>query len=162
VAKIAILKNARLEQFQGAPGKSKLVDIEHHGTDDAELYQVSGVYGKPQDAINGLVIDCGSNSIVVATHDYNFDEDIEKGETLIYSYDADGSLVGKILINASGEIVINDGTKSAVSHAELDTALQLMVTAFNTALASKLNGSGTAGTVTLDISASEVSEVKLP
>jgi len=162
LAKIVIIKNARLEQFQGAPGKSILVDTDSHGTDDAELYQQSGIYSKPQDGLTGVVIDCMGNNLVIGTHDYNFDEDIEKGETLIFSYNNNGVLQGKIKIDINGNIIINNGTKSAVSHAELNTALQLMVTAFNTALGTKQDGSGTAGVVTLDISASEVSKVKLP
>lgn len=162
MAKIVIISNARLKQLQGTPGKSLLVDIEHHGTDNSELFQMPGIFSMPQDGIQGLVINASGEDKVVAAYDYNFAEEIEKGETLLYSYDSSGVLKGKILINEDGEIVINEGTKSAVSYAELDTALQLMVTAFNTALASKLDGGGSAGTVTLDISASEVGEVKLP
>ncbi len=163
MAKIAIITNARLTQTQGTPGKSLLVDIEHHGSDNSELFQMPGFFSMPQDGVTGTVIDCGGgNNIIVSAHDYNFNEDIEKGETLIYSYDSAGVIKGKILINEDGEIIINDGTKSAVSYAELNTALQLMVTAFNTALASKLDGGGSTGAVTLDISLSEVTEVKLP
>ena len=160
--KIVKIKNARLEQFQGAPGNSIAVDTESHGTDDAELYQQSGIYSKPQNDIHGIQIDCGGNNIVIATHDYNFGESIEKGEIIIFSYNASGVLQGKIKIDISGNIIFNDGIKSAVSYAELNAALQLMVTAFNTALGTKSDGSGTAGTVTLDISGAEIEEVKLP
>jgi len=161
--KIVTIKNARLEQFQGAPGNSIAVDTESHGTDDAELYTEPGNICIPHDNIKGIVIDCGGNNIVIATWDYEFNEPLEKGERLIFSYDANKVLKAKIKLDKNGNIIFNDGTKSAVSHAELNTALQLMITAINANLALKQDASGqTPGTVTLDISGSEVPEVKLP
>lgn len=137
MGKIAIITRARLEQSQGAPGKSLLVNIDGHGIDNAEFYQIPGIYNRPQDEVRGLVFDCNGNNIVVAAHDYNFDEAIEKGETLIYSYDSDGVLQGKILINASGEIVLNDGTDTAVKFSKLKEVadeLQQTITDLKTAI----------------------------
>ena len=124
MAKIAILRNSRLETFQGTTGKLHNVDIQHHGTDDAELYQQSGIYSRPQDGVSGVVIDCSNNNIVIASHDYKFDETIEKGETLIYSYDDSGVLQGKILIGIDGKITINNGTKEA---ARKDDAISSLI-----------------------------------
>jgi len=115
VAKIAIISNPRLIQLQGSPGKSLNVDLKTYGnnSDDSELYGITGVFSKPHDGARGLVIDTGGFNIVVATHDYTFDEEIEQGETLLYSYDDTGALKGKILIDIDGKIIVNDGTKYA-------------------------------------------------
>lgn len=112
MAKIAILNNARLKQFQNAPGQSIAVDIEHHGTDNAEFYQLPGFHGRPQDGAECVVIDCNGNNIVIASHDYKFDTEIQKGETLIFSYDANGVIKGKILIGQDGKISLSNESKN--------------------------------------------------
>lgn len=73
----------------------------------------------------------------------------------------------KIQIDASGNIKIdgaaiqlNGSSKLLVTHAELDTALQSMVTAINGALATKKDEPGSPGSVTVDISAAKTTTVK--
>lgn len=131
MGKIAELSNARFRQFPNAPGKSVALNIEHHGQDSAEYYQLSGFHGKPHDGLSCVVIDCGGNNIVVASHDYRFAEEIQKGETLIFSYDSSGVIKGKILINAAGEIVVNDGTDFAVKYNALKTAFDQLKSDFD-------------------------------
>lgn len=63
------------------------------------------------------------------------------------------------VINPDG-IELNGGSKAFVTHAELDAALQTFVTALNLAFASKENGSGSPGSLTLDISAAATTTVK--
>jgi len=91
---------------------------------------------------------------------YNLNINISAGETAIYSTDANGTLKARIDLDAAGVIKLNGATKRLVTHAELNTALGLMVTAINATFATKLNGAGAAGTVTLDISAAETQTVK--
>lgn len=148
MAKIAIITKARLEQSQGAPGKSILVDIDGHGIDNAEFYQIPGLYNRPQDGVTGLVLDCNGNNIIIAGHDYQFDESIEKGEMLIYSYGSNGAVVGKILIKINGDIEIDSGgatfnilsggnveingnADSAVAFTDLKTAFDQLKTDLN-------------------------------
>jgi len=73
----------------------------------------------------------------------------------------------KIQIDASGNIKIdgaaiqlNGSSKLLVTHAELDTALQSMVTAINGALATKKDEPGSPGSVTVDISAAKTTTLK--
>lgn len=63
------------------------------------------------------------------------------------------------IINPQG-IELNGNTKEFVTWTELNTALQLLVTAINAAFATKSNGSGSAGGLTLDISAAKTTTVK--
>lgn len=121
MGKIVIITNPRLKRLQAASGKSLLVDIEEHGTSDAEMYQNPGIYNKPQDGAVGVKLEISGMNIIVGAHDYKVDEDIEAGETLIYSYDDSGSILAKILLDASGNVVINDGSNYA---ARVEDAVQ--------------------------------------
>lgn len=63
------------------------------------------------------------------------------------------------IINPDG-IELNGNTKEFVTWTELNTALQALILAINSTFASKSNGSGSAGTLTLDISAAKTTTVK--
>jgi Phage protein Gp138 N-terminal domain len=63
------------------------------------------------------------------------------------------------IINDDG-IELNGNSKQFVTWAELNSALQTFVGAINTLFASKSNGSGTAGTLSLDISAAKTTTIK--
>lgn len=102
-----------------------------------------------------------SYQVAVATSD-GLAPEVEAGEVEIYSTDNPvTSKQARIYLNKDGEIILNQGTKSAVNFLDLNTQLQLLVTAINAALATKLDGSGAAGALTLDLSTAEVPEVKL-
>lgn len=58
------------------------------------------------------------------------------------------------------EIDLNGNTKSFVTHTELDTALQSFILSLNAQFAAKLDGGGSPGTLTLDISTSKTTTVK--
>lgn len=62
---------------------------------------------------------------------------------------------------ASGKIInLAGNTKTLVTHSALSTALSTFLTALNALFATKLNGGGSAGTLTLDISTSEATKAK--
>lgn len=94
--------------------------------------------------------------------------EVQEDGTLIWEIPS-GSFVrlkqsnGKIEITASGnEIDLNGSTKSLVTHAELNTALQTFLTALKAAVAAgcSAGSGGTIATVTLNISSSEATKVK--
>lgn len=59
-----------------------------------------------------------------------------------------------------GTLEVKGNTRSLVTHAELNTALQTMAGVINTQLGTKLDGTGTPGTVTIDISSSKTDNIK--
>jgi phage gp45-like len=167
----AKIKNAVFSQEDDAPGSSITVDVENTGDnfDDAEMYQMPGFFAKPQDGLQAVVLEIAGQNIVIATQDYKFNKNIDKGNVLIYSYDGDGNIKGEIEINQSGEIVINEGTKSAVSFEELQTQFEELKNAFNTHTHTYSPGPGSptpSGPASpqsaADLSDAEVEEVKLP
>ena len=86
----------------------------------------------------------------------------EPGERRLYARDADGNIVTTVWIKKDGTLELLGTADNAVRYLPLDTALQLLVTAINAALGGKLDGAGTPGAITLDISGAKVDEVKLP
>ena len=65
----------------------------------------------------------------------------------------------KIHVDAT-EIDLNGASKSLVTHGALTTALQTFVTAVNLLMATKLDGGGSPGTLTIDISSAATTTVK--
>lgn len=114
---LATLKNAIFKQTDDAPGKSINVDLQTIGdnSDDAELYHLPGVFSKPIDGTTGVSVDVGGNNIIVSTHDYRLNKDLDKGETLIYSLDSDGVIQGEIFIDNVGKIAIRNDSQSLKS-----------------------------------------------
>jgi len=89
--------------------------------------------------------------------------EVDPGEKEIYSTDDPATTkMARLKFDSAGNVVNNQGLNSAVSYAALNTALQLLVTAINAALATKLDGAGAAGALVLDISLSESPTVKIP
>lgn len=173
------IKNPQYKNSQGVEGKSLNVDLETKGqnADDGELYHLPGVYSKPHEDESGVVAQVGNDNIVIATHNYKLDKDVDKGNILLYSIDNTGTVKGSCLLNQNGEFIVNDGSRSAVAFAELKagfdqlkTDLNNLITAYNAHVHSGVTtGPGSSGPTpsqgvssTADIDSSEVDEVLLP
>ena len=128
-----------------------------------ELISQAGEDTNPANGCRVLVSETDkSYSVGVAVTD-DLAPEVDAGEKEIYSTDSPATQkLARLKFNKNSELIVNEGTKSAVSHAELNTALQSLVTAINAVLATKFDAGGTPGTLTLDISTSEVTKVKLP
>lgn len=98
-----------------------------------------------------------SYQIAVATSD-GLTPEVEPGEIEIYSTDNPVTAKkARIYLNTDGEIILNQGTKSALNHPDTVNALNTFLTALN----GQLTGLGAPGGLTIDLSAAEVPEVKL-
>lgn len=89
-------------------------------------------------------------------------DNAEPGEKKLYSRDANGNVKAEIYLKKDGVMELNGNADFAVSHTDLNTALQVLVTAINANFATKLDGGGATGILTLDISGAKVAGVKLP
>jgi len=91
----------------------------------------------------------------------NLEPDAEAGEKEIYSTDNPVTTkLATIKLNKDSEIELNGNVDNAVRWSELNTALQTLVTDINALFATKKDEAGSAGTLTLDLSASKIDEVK--
>ena len=104
-----------------------------------------------------------SYQVAVATSD-GLTPEVEPGEVEIYSTDNPVTTKqARIYLNKDGEIILNQGTKSAVSYGELLTGLQNELSTINQNFQTIASSLGiTLPTVTLNISSAEVKKVKLP
>lgn len=150
-----------------APGNAVVVQLSAGGEQErtAEFYQLPGVASGPTKEDRAVVVPTGSGyRVVVASHNYRVGVEVSAGETVIYSTDSDGgSTQALIKLNTDGNIDLNGDGKTLVTHAELDTALQNLVTALNSHTHPDPS-SGTTGApsspLSLDISAAEAASLR--
>ena len=87
----------------------------------------------------------------------------EPGEKEFYSTDDPVTAKkARLKFDKSGNLIMNQGANHAAQYEALNTKFQAFVSAINSALATKQNGSGSAGTLTLDLSSAKVTTVKVP
>lgn len=166
IATLLRLTRGKLETKGNAPGQS--VVMQGAGMDGqsitAEVYQAPGVLAMPGDGARGVWLPIGGSSrygVVVALQNYALSIQVEAGETAIYSTDAAGGTVKALLkLKADGSIELNGSSKKLVTYSELNTALQSLVGAINSALAAKLDGGGTPGALSINISAAQTTTIK--
>jgi len=162
---IVEISDAEIRRLRASPGDSVVVKGIGLGgsTREATLYQQHGFRSRPIDGTRGIFVPLGSGSregIVIATENYTLDITLDAGGAAIYSTDASGAVQALIKLRADGTVEINGDTKRLGTHAELASALATFVGLLNTALGTKLDGAGTPGALTLDISASQTTTLK--
>lgn len=147
-----------------APGDSYIAQAEGAGGDvlTPEVYTLPGIVSCAPDGTLGVFVPfSGRRGAIVATNNYQISIDVLRGETTLYSTTPDGKTIkARIDLDGPGNIDLNGNSKKFVTYAELNTALQALVTALNTAFLSKLDGGGSSPALTLDISAAETQTVR--
>lgn len=126
-----------------------------------ELFSPGGEDNGPVIGSRVIILDLGPAWKIAIAVDDGLTPSVGAGEKKIYSLD--GAVIQAFMtLFASGIIHINGDDDFAVRFNALDTALQTLVGSINTVLSTKLDGGGTAGTLSLDISPAKVDTVKLP
>lgn len=132
-------------------------EIDDQTVIDSNNFQMSGMTSKAKKGSNAIVImpnDSDRVGFVIATETTEYEISLEEGEMAIHT-SADNYIKmkadGTVEVNTTS-MSINGTSKTLVTTDELNTALQTYVTAINTALGTKLDGGGSPGTATLDIS----------
>ena len=117
---------------------SIMVDTGGGTSFECDLFLAPGEDSKPIVGDRVAVMPVNGERLAVAYYDSNIGL-CESGEKRIYSRDADNNIKGEVFlkkdgsINVTGEnINLNGNDKRFVTHAELDAALQLFMTALNT------------------------------
>jgi len=101
-------------KLPGAPGKSLTVAVSGIGgnTFDCELYSLPGIISRPHPGAIGVVLNAGGQRIIVGTHNYNLETDIDTGETLIHSVDESGNKKARIILKNDGKIIAENDIES--------------------------------------------------
>ena len=159
------IKNAVVKKLGNAPGTSIVITGEGvpGQTLEKELYQGPGILANPGDGTRTIVIPVGHGrySVCIGGHNYALNISVSKGGTVIYSTTPDGqTLKSKIELKPDGTIELNGSSKKFVTHTELNTALQTFITALNIVIGTKLDGVGSPGVLSLDITSAATSTLK--
>ncbi len=147
-----------------APGKAVIIQTIAAGDQErnAEMYHNPGISSGPtkEDRVISVPVGTGTR-VIIAAHNYRIEVEVTDGETIIYSTNADGSIVkSQIKLDNAGNIDLNGNGKKFVTFTALNAALQSFITALNINIGTKLDGAGTPGTVSLDISAAETTTIR--
>lgn len=142
-----------------------MLQVQMSDPDDIQTVEYVPLPGMDSNPINGskvFILAVGPGYLIALGADDGVDPTSDTGENFQYSVDDSGAVQSVLKLLKSGIIEVNGNADFAVRFDALDTALQSLVTAVNSALAGKLDGGGTPGSLTLDISGAKVDEVKLP
>jgi hypothetical protein len=155
-----------------APGKSVVAQVSSSGevTRTVELYHPPGIVSTPTPDDIAVEVSTGrTGRAIIASKNYRIEIEPASGELILFSTNENGSTEqakihlkndGAIQITSNGNIEINGNSKSLVTHAELDAALQMYVGLVNVLFASKIDGGGAAGTLSLNIASAATTTVK--
>ncbi len=127
-----IVKTA-FKKLRSAPGQAVTVEAENtSGTLELPYYQLPGISAGPTDGDKAVVVNIAGFRIVIASHNYRAGEAASAGEVVIYSTDSGGDAAqARIKLNTDGNIDLNGTGRTLVTHAELDTAIQGLVSYIN-------------------------------
>ena len=157
-----IIRSYEIKKNRDGSNNVLMLNVEVSGPDDIQSVEYMSSAGDNHIPAIGSVVTIlqagRAWKIAIASNDQSdFDSSLNESERIIQ---ADGGAYVKW--NDDGTIELNGDLNSAVTYSALNTALQAMLGAINSNFALKLDGAGAPGTSSLDISAAEVTEVKLP
>jgi phage gp45-like len=158
------IRSGRIERAPESLGKAIVVDASLFGAKyTPEVWSVAGVWAVPPDGSHGVYLPVGGSDrfgVVVASQNYLVaPPTLAKGETAIGSTTADGATIKALAVaRADGTWEINGDSKRLVLWDDLTTALATFLTALKAHLTAA--GDPSAGTLTLDISATKTTTIK--
>jgi hypothetical protein len=138
-------------------------EAEIGNTLNSEVWSSSGVVGMPPDESVGIrvPIEGGSSDVVIAIKTKITPQDLSKGEAIFFSTDSAGETIkANIKVLGDGTIEFNGAEKRLVTWDELNTALQSMMSLINANFATKLDGGGSPGTATVNITTAKTTTLK--
>lgn len=142
-----------------------MLQVQMTNPDDIQTVEYVSLPGQDENPIDGsrvFILEVGDSYKIAIAVDDGVTPAMATGEKRLYSVSDAGVIQAFINILKSGIIEVNGDADFAVRFTALEAQMQIMVTAINATFATKLNGSGTAGAVVLDLSTAKVDEVKLP
>ena len=165
---LATCKSLTYEKKGTAQGKSIYLKTSAGAGQDriSELYHPPGISSAPtkEDSIIDAQIGSGKR-VSIVSHNYRIEVEVIDGQTKIYSTNADGSEIKSLIfLDNDGNIELNGNDKTFVTFAELDTALQNMISLIMAHVHTSASpGSPTTtptASISVDISVAETTTIK--
>lgn len=160
------MRNAVLKTPDEAQGTAVVVTADSdESVYTPTVYGPHGLYSMPPDDSIGIRVPVGGDErfgVILGMYKYGVPRPtLAKGEVALQATNAAGTVAGgKVIARSDGTLEFNGTGKFLVTYDQLNTALQAMVTAINSALAAKLDGGGTPGAVTLNITTAKAASLK--
>jgi delta 1-pyrroline-5-carboxylate dehydrogenase len=166
---IGNITGREIEKYKDGDVNRLLLQVKFLDDDiqQVELINQHGEDVNPADGCRVLIIDITEayQAAIAITDD--LEPEVDPGEKEIYSTDSPVTTkLARIKLDADGNIVHNQGAKSVVTHAELNIALQnlitLLMTHVHTSAAPGNPTSVPTAPITIDISGAESPTIKVP
>lgn len=162
---IGIVTGREVGKFKDGDKDRMLLQVKifEDDTRQVELISQHGEDVNPGDACRVIIFDITETYQAAIAITDDLAPEVDAGEKEIYSTNSPVTTkLARIKLDKNGNVINNQGSKSVVTYASLDAALQQLITDINTALSTKLDGGGSAGTLALDISGAESPTIKVP
>lgn len=149
--------------------KRRIVKVRRFGKNDIQTAKQAVAYGMDSNPIAGMkaiFADTANRKEQVIIGYINVDQLALPGETRMFSTDDEGELQMFLWLKKDGTLWMGGNADNAVRYAPLNTGLQNLVTALQTELGKIAigvaggGGSYTPGTLSVDITASKINEIK--
>ncbi len=164
-----------------ADGKKRIeavVTSEAGAAGTADVYGFHGFQSRPAKGVRCLRLSIGKLNFVFSAFSSTVEPPANPGEVKVYSTDADGVEQASILLDATGNVIVNAGTNHATQYEALLTAFNQLKADFDGFVTTKFNlhthpgvstGSGSTAVTplvgaasTADMTPAKVEEVKIP
>jgi len=140
-----------------------LLQVRLRDAKDIQTIELMNPAGDDSIPVNGskvAILQVSSSYKIAIAQNDNITPIVGAGEKMIYSQAGDVIKAFTKWLD-TGIIEINGNNDFAVRFNALQSAINTFIGLLNTALSTKLDGGGAAGTLTLDISSAKVDEVKI-
>lgn len=165
MVKTGIITGRTITTNRDGSGDRVMLQVQITNSDDIQTVEYVSLPGQDENPINGsrvYIIEVSDSYKIGIAVDDGVTPAMETGEKRLYSLSDAGVIQAFIKLLKTGIIEINGDADFAVRFTALEAQMQILVTDINAAFATKVNGSGAAGGLVLDLSSAKVSEVKLP
>ncbi len=127
-----------------------------------ELFAQAGEDVNPANGCRVVVVDIDNYKAAVAVSD-DLTPECDPGEREIYSTDNPVSAkLARTKWDKDGNVIHNEGTDNPVKWSELNTIFANFITALNAEFSKKVDGGGSPGSLTLDLSTAKSATVFIP
>jgi phage gp45-like len=164
IVRSGIITGREITKNKDGENDRVMLQVQVSNKDDIQTIEYVSLPGQDENPVDGsriIIFEISPSYRVAIAVDEGVTPEMDEGEKRIYALSG-SSVVSMIKLLKTGIIEINGNGDFAVRWTALNTALQTFVTSLNAALATKEDGAGSPGALTLDLSSAKIEEIKVP